>query len=132
TGRRLAVLCLDLDRFKDINDLFGHAAGDRLLQAVARRVGAMLDGKQMLARLSGDEFAVIVPRLPDMPAAEALAGAILDGLAAPGEGTDAQAPIAASIGIAVCPDDATDRQTLLSHADTALFRAKSEGRGTFC
>jgi diguanylate cyclase len=132
TGSRLAVMSLDLDRFKDINELFGHAAGDRLLQAVARRVGAVLDGKQMLARLSGDEFALIVPRLPGPSAAEAIAGAILDGLAASGAERDAQAPIAASIGIALCPDDATDRQTLLSHADTALHRAKSEGRGTFC
>ena len=61
TGRRLAVLCLDLDRFKEVNDLFGHAAGDATLQAVAKRIAGMLDESHMLARLSGDEFAIILP-----------------------------------------------------------------------
>ena len=62
-GQRLAVLCLDLDRFKEVNDLFGHAAGDRALQAVAKRITQLLDDNQVMARLSGDEFAIIVPGL---------------------------------------------------------------------
>ena len=131
TGRRLAVLCLDLDRFKEVNDLFGHAAGDRMLQSVAKRITGVLDESQMVARLSGDEFAVILPGLSNPAAAGRVAETILENLQIVGENTGADAPVSTSIGIAICPDDATDRQALLSHADTALYRAKNEGRGTY-
>jgi diguanylate cyclase (GGDEF)-like protein/PAS domain S-box-containing protein len=130
-GRRLAVLCLDLDRFKEVNDLFGHAAGDRALQDVTRRVTAVLDDDQMMARLSGDEFAIVVPNLAQPSTAGRIADAIMEALQACGENHEACAPIATSIGIAVYPDDAKDRQALLSHADTALYRAKNEGRGVY-
>jgi diguanylate cyclase (GGDEF)-like protein len=130
-GRGLAVMCLDLDRFKDVNDLFGHAAGDAALKGVAKRItGALRDG-QMLARLSGDEFAVIVPELSNPEAAGRIAENILEVLQATSEDPEADSPISTSIGIAICPNDGTDRQTLLSHADTALYRAKNEGRGTY-
>ena len=128
--RKLAVLCLDLDRFKEVNDLFGHATGDKVLQSAARRIGAVLDDGQMLARLSGDEFAILVPGLSNPGAAGRIAEAILDALQTGGS-TEADAPISTSIGIAVCPDDATDRHSLLTHADTALYRAKHEGRATY-
>jgi diguanylate cyclase (GGDEF)-like protein/PAS domain S-box-containing protein len=131
TGRRLAVLCLDLDRFKEVNDLFGHAAGDRMLQSVAARVSNELDDSQVLARLSGDEFAIIMPDLFHPMAAGRLAESILETLRLGNDNAETDASASTSIGIAVCPDDATDRQTLLSHADTALYRAKSEGRGTY-
>jgi diguanylate cyclase (GGDEF)-like protein/PAS domain S-box-containing protein len=131
TGRRLAVLCLDLDRFKEVNDLFGHAAGDRMLQSVAARVSNELDDSQVLARLSGDEFAIIMPGLFHPMAAGRLAESILETLRLGNDNAETDASASTSIGIAVCPDDATDRQTLLSHADTALYRAKSEGRGTY-
>jgi diguanylate cyclase (GGDEF)-like protein/PAS domain S-box-containing protein len=130
-GRRLAVLCLDLDRFKEVNDLFGHAAGDGALQDVARCVTAVLDDNQMMARLSGDEFAVIVPGLAQPTTAGRIADAIMEALQTSGVNSATGTPIATSIGIAVCPDDATDRQALLSHADTALYRAKNEGRGVY-
>jgi diguanylate cyclase (GGDEF)-like protein len=130
-SRKLAVLCLDLDRFKEVNDLFGHAAGDATLQAVAKRIAAVLDEGQMLARLSGDEFAVLVPRLPNPSAAGRVADTILEALQSIGRETGPVAPMGTSIGIAICPDDATERHTLLSHADTALYRAKNEGRGTY-
>ena len=130
SGRRLAVLCLDLDRFKEVNDLFGHAAGDRALQAVAKRITSSLDDNQMMARLSGDEFAIIVPGLTNPATAGRIAETLLDALQASIEG-DLGQPIGTSIGIAICPDDATDRHALLSHADTALYRAKNEGRGTY-
>lgn len=131
SGSRLAVLCLDLDRFKEVNDLFGHAAGDCALQAVAKRVTDVLDVGQLMARLSGDEFAIIVPALASPNAAGRLAERILDALRAPKDGAEADQPIETSIGIAIYPDDATDRHALLSHADTALYRAKNEGRGTY-
>jgi diguanylate cyclase (GGDEF)-like protein/PAS domain S-box-containing protein len=131
TGRRLAVLCLDLDRFKEANDLFGHAAGDKMLQSVANRITGILDESQMMARLSGDEFAIIAPGLSNPAAAGRIAENILEVLQAGSDHPDADPPVSTSIGIAVCPMDATDRNALLSHADTALYRAKNEGRGTY-
>jgi len=131
SGRRLAVLCLDLDRFKEVNDLFGHAAGDRALQVVAKRITSQLDDSQMMARLSGDEFAIIVPGLSNPATAGRIAESVLEALKVAIDGTESDQPIGTSIGIAICPDDATDRQALLSHADTALYRAKNEGRGTY-
>jgi diguanylate cyclase (GGDEF)-like protein/PAS domain S-box-containing protein len=129
TGTRLAVLCLDLDRFKDINDVFGHAVGDQMLQVFANRVTALLESGQTMARLSGDEFAIIFPHLSSPATAGRIAENILQELRTAMTTADADSLLATSIGIAVCPDDATDRQTLMSHADTALYRAKNEGRG---
>jgi diguanylate cyclase (GGDEF)-like protein/PAS domain S-box-containing protein len=131
SGRLLAVLFLDLDRFKEVNDLFGHAVGDRTLQAVATRIAGVLDDNHIMARLSGDEFAIILPGLSNPAAAGRIAEILLEALQAPVENIEAHHPIGGSIGIAVCPDDARDRHTLLSHADTALYRAKNEGRGTY-
>jgi diguanylate cyclase (GGDEF)-like protein/PAS domain S-box-containing protein len=131
SGERLAVLCLDLDRFKEVNDLFGHAAGDTLLQAVATKVTSLLDHSQMVARLGGDEFAIIAPGLSEPAVAGRIAENILEALRLESEDSTQGALVSSSIGIAICPNDATDRQTLLSHADTALYRAKMEGRGTY-
>ncbi len=130
-GRPLAVLCADLDRFKEVNDLFGHAAGDALLRAVCAAITAVLSPGQMLARLGGDEFAVLAPNL-DAAGAEALGEAILAALrqaeAGP-VGTTGGVLAAASLGIALFPHDGEDAQTLMVQADTALYRAKQEGRG---
>jgi diguanylate cyclase (GGDEF)-like protein/PAS domain S-box-containing protein len=133
TGRKLAVLCLDLDRFKEVNDLFGHATGDTMLQSVAKRIAAVLDESHMFARLSGDEFAIIVPGLSNPAVAGRIAGTVLEALQTGGDDTtESDAPISASIGIALCPDDATDRHALLTYADTALYCVKHEGRrGTY-
>jgi diguanylate cyclase (GGDEF)-like protein/PAS domain S-box-containing protein len=128
-GKSLGILCLDLDRFKEINDLFGHATGDRTLQAVTLRIGALLDDRQMMARLGGDESAILMPGITGPAAAGRLAESILEVLR---ESSDApEISIATSIGIALSPDDATDRQSLLNHADVALYRAKQEGRNTY-
>jgi diguanylate cyclase (GGDEF)-like protein/PAS domain S-box-containing protein len=129
-GESLAVLCLDLDRFKEINDLFGHATGDTVLQAVASRVTGLLDERQMMARLGGDEFAILMPGAANPAAASRLAEAILEALRPTSDMLETNS-ISTSIGIALYPNDATDRETLLSHADTALYRAKSEGRNTY-
>jgi diguanylate cyclase (GGDEF)-like protein/PAS domain S-box-containing protein len=128
-GKSLALLCLDLDRFKEVNDLFGHGAGDKVLQAVASRVTAVLGERQMMARLGGDEFAILMPDVANPAAASRLAEIVLETLRAPGDTPETL--IATSIGIALCPDDATDRQSLFTHADTALYRAKTEGRNTY-
>ena len=129
-GESLAVLCLDLDRFKEVNDLFGHAAGDKVLQSVASRVTAILDERQMMARLGGDEFAVLLPGVANPAAASRLAELILEALRATGDTSETNS-VSTSIGIALYPNDATDREALLSHADTALYSAKTEGRNTY-
>jgi len=128
-GRSLAVLCLDLDRFKEINDLFGHSAGDQALQTVASRITAVLGERQMIARLGGDEFAILMPDVANPAAASRLAETILEALHTSDDTPDTH--VSTSIGIALCPEDATDRQVLLTYADTALYRAKTEGRNTY-
>jgi diguanylate cyclase (GGDEF)-like protein len=130
-SERLAVLCLDLDRFKEVNDLFGHAAGDAMLQTVATCVGGILEADQMLARLGGDEFAIIIPRISGPAVAGRIAENILEALRTHNESATTGALLSSSIGIAVCPHDGTDRQSLLKHADTALYRAKADGRATY-
>jgi diguanylate cyclase (GGDEF)-like protein len=128
----LAVLCLDLDRFKEVNDLFGHAAGDKLLQTVAQCTTKLLKDGQMMARLGGDEFAILAPGLSDPTQAGRIAESVLEALRAENESSPTSAAlISTSIGIAIFPADATDRTSLMSHADTALYRAKAEGRGTY-
>jgi diguanylate cyclase len=129
-GESLAVLCLDLDRFKEVNDLFGHAAGDTVLQTVASRVTAVLGERQIMARLGGDEFAILMPGVRNPEAAGRFAETILEALRETSDMPETNS-ISTSIGIAICPDDATDRESLLSHADTALYRAKTDGRNTY-
>src|SRR5262249_53538442 len=128
--RQFAVLCLNLDRVKQVNDLFGHAIGDKLLQVFTKRIAGMLDDSQLLARLSGDEFAIILPSCNPAGAGR-FAENILEDLRTASEKSEANSPVSVSIGIAMCPQDAIDRQTLLTHADTALHGAKTEGRGTY-
>ena len=132
-GLHLAVLLLDLDRFKEVNDLFGHAAGDVLLQAVARCLSDALEpaAGEVIARLGGDEFAIVVPNLADPTRAGQLAERLLETIRVENQGSSTAAPIATSIGIAIFPGDAMDRASLLTHSDTALYRAKSDGRGTY-
>jgi diguanylate cyclase (GGDEF)-like protein/PAS domain S-box-containing protein len=133
SGLHLAVLLLDLDRFKEVNDLFGHAAGDVLLQTVARCLTDVLESGrgQAMARLGGDEFAIIAPGLSDPAQAGQIAERLLEAIRIENLSSSTAAPIATSIGVAIFPADALDRTSLLSHSDTALYRAKSEGRGTY-
>ena len=127
-----AVLCLDLDRFKEVNDLFGHAAGDEVLRTVGRVVSNLLAGPQVMARLGGDEFAILVPDIGNASGAGRLADCILRVTSEQNALAGSGPSIGASIGIAIYPSDGADRQDLLSAADTALYRAKSEGRGGHC
>ncbi|HEX8375802.1 MAG TPA: EAL domain-containing protein, partial [Geminicoccaceae bacterium] len=127
-GARLGVLCLGLDRFKETNDLFGHAAGDDLLRAVARCIGGVLGDRQTLARLGGDEFAIVAPGLAGLGGAVDLAERVLQALRDE-SAKSMSGPLAASVGIALWPEHARDTATLLGHADTALYRAKADGRG---
>ncbi|MBA8877378.1 bifunctional diguanylate cyclase/phosphodiesterase [Phyllobacterium myrsinacearum] len=127
----LALFCLDLDRFKEVNDLFGHAAGDDILQRVSSAITKLLGKDETLARLGGDEFAIIVPGLVTPTAASRLADKILEALQSENLNSPIGFLISTSIGIAIFPVDAGDRETLLNQADTALYQAKAEGRNTY-
>ncbi|MGI4976139.1 MAG: EAL domain-containing protein [Janthinobacterium lividum] len=130
-GYGVAVLYLDLDRFKPINDLLGHAAGDRLLVEVAARLSAMLRAGDTLARLGGDEFAVVLAACDEPGSSARLAQRIVEALSQPFDIEGRQASVGGSVGVAVSPRDGTDGATLLRLADIAMYRAKEEGRGTF-
>ena len=127
----LAVLLLDLDRFKAVNDTYGHNAGDELIRQVASRLTTILRLGDTVARLGGDEFGIIQTHMTTPNASAALGQRILDALTAPFEIGGVAVTIGCSIGIAHAPQDGTDRSTLLRLADTALYQAKNEGRNRY-
>ena len=124
-----AVLCIDLDRFKEVNDVFGHSVGDGLLCEVGRRMTEVADGA-FLARLGGDEFTLILTEGAQPAAAEAAAARLLTTVAEEIEIGTQHLRIGMSIGVAVFPADGKDPAALLANADAALYRAKQEGRGS--
>ncbi len=126
------VLLLDLDHFKNINDTFGHAAGDTLLQEIARRLCAALPAGAAVARLGGDEFAVALPGAADEAAVADTARALQLALHEPCDLQGATVSVRTSIGIAIASGDGLQIDALLNHADLALYAAKSDGRGKFC
>ncbi len=132
-GEATAVFCLDLDRFKEVNDTHGHAAGDLLLQTVAARLAACLWRGETLARLGGDEFAVIQPRARQPGAAEALARRLVAALEQPIDVGGHLASVGVSVGIAVVePGVEADLSQVMMDADLALYQAKENGRGGHC
>ncbi len=124
-----ALLCMDLDRFKAVNDVFGHAVGDALLREVGRRLATVSHGA-FLARLGGDEFAVITPAGMQPAAVETLAERLSAALDLDVEINGNTLRVGATIGIGIYPQDGTDAATLIANADAALFRAKAEMRGS--
>ncbi|SEM36850.1 EAL domain-containing protein [Bradyrhizobium sp. OK095] len=128
---QLAVLCLDLDHFKDINDSLGHPIGDALLKEVGRRLKATVGENDTVARLGGDEFAVVQIGRSEEAAARFLAGRLVEVISAPYEIDDHQIIIGVSIGISLSPQDGSNPDELLKNADLALYRAKADGRGTY-
>jgi len=130
-GASFAMLYLDLDAFKDVNDSFGHPVGDMLLQAVTVRLRREIRETDTVARLGGDEFAIIQAGAEQPAAAIALAERLVARLAEPFDLDIHQAAIGVSIGIAVLPGDGEGADTALKNADLALYRAKADGRGTF-
>jgi diguanylate cyclase (GGDEF)-like protein/PAS domain S-box-containing protein len=128
-GQRLAMVCLDLDRFKEINDLFGHEVGDDVLRGVGRVLAERFQGPRIAARLGGDEFAVLLPDVDQPAAVQVIAAELIRAFAGLATGRVSAPPVATSLGIAFFPDDAGDRRQLMTAADTALYRAKAEGRG---
>jgi diguanylate cyclase (GGDEF)-like protein/PAS domain S-box-containing protein len=127
-----AVIFVDVDRFKVINDTLGHAAGDHLLQALATRMKQVVRGQDLVARMGGDEMCLLLGAVRDAAHASEIAGRILATLRAPFElSTGLQHHVTVSAGIAIFPQDGTDVETLLRHADIAMYRAKAAGRDGF-
>ena len=127
-GEKMAILLLDLDRFKNVNDRFGHLAGDALIQEVGKRLARVLDRPDAVARLGGDEFAILLQEEELEIGIEQTLDRILEDLHRPYEILGNQAHVGVSIGVALAPDYGTDRTDLMRKADIALYRAKDEGR----
>jgi len=131
SGRGMAVMYLDLDHFKDINDSHGHEVGDRVLAEAAQRMRVLVRATDTVARLGGDEFAVILPFLETEATADDLARRLVAAVAEPYAIEAAVAHIGVSIGIALFPKDGREADALLHQADEALYAAKRAGRGTY-
>jgi len=129
TGEKLAVLCLDLDKFKNVNDTLGHAVGDKILRQVAQRITGVCRDGDLVSRIGGDEFIVVEVGVTSRTDPENLADRIIKSLVEPFEIEGKELRTGTSIGIAMAPDNSTDAETLLKYADTALYAAKSQGGG---
>ena len=127
----LALLFIDLDHFKEVNDTLGHVVGDQLLVETARRIAACVRNSDTVARLGGDEFTVVLQCVEDREAVARIADDVIEALAAPFVLGQATAHISASIGIAMCPDDADEPDALTHAADRAMYEAKAEGRNRY-
>ncbi len=128
-GSRLALLNLDLDHFKNVNDSLGHGSGDRLLAAVAQRLRSVVAAHDVVVRMGGDEFVIVATQLPDAVIVDSIAERIRSAIAVPLDLDGVTLSVVPSIGISVYPEDGTDPEQLLKHADIALYTAKDRGRG---
>jgi diguanylate cyclase (GGDEF)-like protein/PAS domain S-box-containing protein len=128
---RSALVFLDLDGFKAVNDRLGHAAGDTVLQTMAERLRAGTRSSDLVARIGGDEFTVLVQNLARADDAALVARGLLDRLARPCRADEHDVALSASAGISVYPEDGTDADTLLRNADLAMYRSKQEGKNTY-
>jgi diguanylate cyclase (GGDEF)-like protein/PAS domain S-box-containing protein len=130
-ARRVGVLFIDLDRFKNVNDTLGHRIGDELLKEVSRALSLALREVDLLARLGGDEFMVVVEDFDEPAVLARIAQKLLEAVAHPFRIEEHDIYVTSSIGISVYPDDSDDPEELLKHADVAMYRAKELGRNTF-
>lgn len=130
-NHKVAILFLDLDHFKTINDSLGHEAGDQLLQQVSLRIKEVLRKQDTIARMGGDEFIILIPGLTDTDHTARLAQKILDAVTPVLKIGDNELYIGCSIGISIFPDDGMEIKTLLKNSDLAMYRAKEKGRNTF-
>jgi diguanylate cyclase (GGDEF)-like protein len=128
SGALLAVIYLDIDHFKNINESRGHGSGDRLLKVVAKRLRAAVAKADLVARMGGDEFVIVASLLPDAGAVDRLARRLQAAIAADARVDDSAVRVTASMGVALYPQDGVDMETLLKRADIALYQAKEAGR----
>jgi len=129
--KKLAVMLLDLDYFKDVNDTMGHSMGDQLLRVVGNRLRELLRGGDTVARVGGDEFLLLLSEIARIKDANTIAQKILEAFRKPFVLDDHEIMITTSIGIAIYPDDGDDADTLMKHADVAMYSAKDKGRDNF-
>ncbi|MGK3141709.1 putative bifunctional diguanylate cyclase/phosphodiesterase [Pantoea sp. C2G6] len=129
--QRVALLLIDLDRFKTINDTHGHHAGDELIIAVAQRLSRIVRASDTVGRLGGDEFIVVMPEVDNIGQVQSLAQRIVEQLSQPFTLSGSEVWSGASIGLALAPKDGVDRQELMRKADIALYEAKNGGRGRY-
>lgn len=129
-GTRVALMFLDLDNFKEVNDSLGHAVGDGLLQSAARRLQSCLRGSDTVSRQGGDEFLMLLTEVTSVQGTGIIADKLKKAMADPHLVGNHQIRVTLSIGISLYPDDGTDVESLLSHADTAMYFAKRSGRNT--
>jgi len=130
-GKQLAVLFLDLDRFKHVNDSLGHEIGDKLLQSMAGRLVSCVRGSDTVSRQGGDEFVILFSEIEHADDAAASAQKILAALRAPHDVAHHDLHVTASIGVSIYPDDGRDAETLIKCADTAMYHAKESGRNNY-
>ncbi len=129
--QKLAVMLLDLDHFKVINDTLGHSVGDQLLQVVGERLVSLLRKGDTVARMGGDEFMLLLPEIAQVEDAAEVAARILEAFREPSVFDGHELHITSSLGIALYPDDGEDEDTLMKNADIAMYRAKGEGRDNY-
>ncbi|MFU8837234.1 MAG: EAL domain-containing protein [Thiohalomonadaceae bacterium] len=130
-GCECAVLFIDLDRFKNVNDTLGHPAGDTLLREVGLRLQGLLRSQDTVARLGGDEFIILLEDVERPEFTELVATKVIDAMSLPFVSGGKEFFIGASIGVSIYPDDGLDASTLIMHADAAMYRAKEDGRNTY-
>ncbi len=130
-NQKLAVLFLDLDRFKDINDSLGHSVGDALLKAAAERIRHCVREGDTVARFGGDEFTLLIPRIDHIEDAAKIAQKIIETLKIPFSVSERELFITTSVGVSLFPSDGLDPETLVRNADTAMYRAKDQGRDNY-
>lgn len=131
SGLRVCTLFLDLDRFKEVNDTLGHRIGDELLREMAVRLGRVVRESDLLVRLSGDEFMVVLEQVADLDAPRMVAQKLLDEIREPSHIEGHEIYVSASVGLSLFPDDGDDAETLMRNADLAMYRAKGQGKNTF-
>jgi diguanylate cyclase (GGDEF)-like protein len=132
TGRMIALLMLDLDRFKQVNDTMGHEAGDQLLCIVAHRIRATVRKGDLVARMGGDEFVVLLTDVGNESIAEAVGAKLVASVAVPTEIEGIPMAVSVSVGVCTYPPGEADKHALLKNADEAMYRAKARGRNNFC
>jgi diguanylate cyclase (GGDEF)-like protein/PAS domain S-box-containing protein len=129
--QKLAVMLLDLDHFKDVNDTLGHSVGDQLLQAVGKRLSGLLRKNDTVARMGGDEFLLLLPEIKKLEDPSIIAKRVIGTVRKPYVINGYKLRITASIGVAVYPHDGQDDDSLMNHADNGMYWAKKDGRNTY-
>ena len=130
-NRPLALLFIDLDGFKQVNDTLGHDAGDRLLREIAARLRGCLREGDITGRMGGDEFVVLIEQFSEVGQLEGIAQKIIETLSRPASIRGRECRVTASVGISTFPNDGRDSQALLQSADSAMYRAKERGKNRF-